>query len=163
MEKKTYFTYKFNELSDQAKEKALQYFRQDSFIGEMAWDTVKEDAKSIGLILQGTDHRDNMTGYFKDYPEDCALAIIANHGTQCETYKTAQTFLDAIEPYAELNDLTHEEEGKLQEIKEEFKRSILEDYRIMYEKEIDYQYSDSALTEMIEANDFDFLENGTLD
>lgn len=53
-----------------------------------------------------------------------------------------------------------ESEDKLQQMEEEFLQSILEDYRIMYNNQVDYEYSDEFAKETIEANEYDFTKDG---
>lgn len=64
--------------------------------------------------------------------------------------------------------LKRDEDGELylqsqdeaEKLEEEFLDSILEDYRIMLEKEIEYQESEEQVAEMMEANEYEFDENG---
>ncbi|MFA7254446.1 MAG: hypothetical protein WC107_07930 [Patescibacteria group bacterium] len=46
----TKYVYKFDELSESAKQKAIEDYRQDGFYYEW-WDAVYEDARQIGEIL----------------------------------------------------------------------------------------------------------------
>lgn len=153
METKTYTVYKFDELSEKAKERALDEFRQDSTQGEWAWDSTQEDAIQAGLKLAGT-HRNRMEGDFIKSALACASFIIENHGKKCETYKTAKAYI---------KDLKSKNDFCREEAESSFLRDILEDYRIMSEKNQEYAYSDESIIETIEANDYDFLENGKLD
>jgi hypothetical protein len=67
-----------------------------------------------------------------------------------------------------LKTLKRDEDGELylqsqdeaEKLEEEFLDSILEDYRIMLEKEIEYQESEEQVAEMMEANEYEFDENG---
>ena len=45
---------------------------------------------------------------------------------------------------------------------DEFRVSILEDYRIMLQKQYEYLCSEEAIIETIEANDYEFTEDGKL-
>lgn len=153
MKIKTYKVYKFDELSDGAKEKALNEFRNDSFFGEYPWEQTQEDAKDIGLKLHGTD-RGSMSGDFIGTALECAEKIIKEHGKKCETYKTARKYLRRLK-------LKTDEKREAAE--HEFLHDILKDYRIMSEKDQEYAYSDEAIKEAIKANEYDFLETGKLD
>jgi hypothetical protein len=81
MKTKTIEIYEFNELSESAKETALDAVRQGNY-GYDWFDFVYEDAESIGLLLTGfgLDRDRHATGIFRDNAECCALFIIDNHG-----------------------------------------------------------------------------------
>ena len=53
-------------------------------------------------------------------------------------------------------------ENKLDEMSEEFLKSLLEDYRIILENEYEYLTSKEAILETIEANDYEFTADGTI-
>ena len=153
METRTYKVFKFKELSEEGKQKALNRWRETGIDGAWAWESIKEDADQIGLELHGT-HHGSMDGDFKISAQNTLERVLKEHGKMCETYKTAkkykQSVLDGSEETAD--DDCHE-----------FKLELCEDYRIMYEKEEEYQNSDEAITETIEANDYWFTEDGKID
>lgn len=164
MRTKTIKCYQYKELSDIAKQRAKEWFLNspDDF---GAWEYMKENAKEVGIKLDGT-HRGTMEGSFTDSPLTCIEKILKNHGEQCETYKTAKKFEEKFRVCQVLirlkgeNEETQELDEKFAEEIEEFLNEILEDYRIMYEKQIEYQYSDEFVNEMMEANEYEFDENG---
>lgn len=100
--------------------------------------------------------------------EQTAHDIIKKHGEQCETYKTAADYLsrrDALimewpcddeGQYINVDEL----DAKLDDMGEDFTKSILEDYRIMLRNEYEYLQSKEAIIETIEANEYDFTEDG---
>jgi hypothetical protein len=143
--------YQYSELSDKAKEKARDWWVSGGF--DFAWDNVKEDANQAGIILEGIGRGGNMDGKFKEYAEKSAKYILANHGKACETFKTAKEYLDGLKEAGD-------DDEKREELTEEFKRSILEDYRISYENDQEYQSSEEAIAEAMEANEYDFTEAG---
>lgn len=162
--------YKFSELSEQAKQKAIKWFLCGNDFS-FAWDNVKEDAYQIGLkILSLDDHRPN-EGEFLESAESTADQILQNHGKDCETHKTAADFLkerdelvekhsDGIDKTRVSEDNEYEFDQECNELEEEFLKSILEDYRIMLNENIDYENSDEAAIEAIEANDYEFTKDG---
>jgi hypothetical protein len=173
MKTKTINLYSFAELSEEAQQKALDNLR-DINVDFEDLDT-KEDAQQIGLrIFELSDHRENK-GEFETNAENCANAILLNHGPDCETYKTAQKFLAEYLPAKKLWD-EKEEDGELvndgfpfehedaaQEIEHNFLQEILEDYRIMRNKNYEYFTGDEAVKETIEANEYFFTEDGKLE
>jgi hypothetical protein len=121
--------YKFNELSDDAKDKAIKKL----------WDIT------------------------------VANKIITDHGPDCDTFKTAKNYLTEL---TELREHANDDKDLLDEcddepdttdIDSEFLKSLLEDYRIILQKEYEYLTGKPAIIEMIEANDYEFTEDGTLD
>lgn len=164
--------YKFSELSDKAKEVALnecRYFNVD----HDWWDSTFMDAERIGLKITGfdLDRNRHCTGHFIGDALECANKILAEHGEMCETYKTAQTFIqdrDAlVEKHSDGVDLSivsedneYEFDQECDELEEEFLASLLEDYSIILQKDYEYFLSDEAVEESIEANEFEFLETG---
>lgn len=174
MKTKTINIYSFAELSDEAKDKAIESL-YDINVYYPDWDNSIEDAEQIGLkIIELSDHKQNK-GRFITNAEDCAKAIIENHGGQCETYKTANKFLDTYLSEKSAWDRTEDSEGTLIndgfpfeyedeaiELATEFLQSILEDYRIMSNENYDYLTSRGAIIETIEANGYYFTNAGKL-
>ncbi len=160
--------YKFNELTNDAKEKAINWYRNsDVMYNEFAWENAIEDAKEIGLkLISLDDHRPN-EGKFMLAANEVAQNILNNHGEMCETYKTAKEFMDEWQPvFCNYMDENHpdyesgESEDKMMELEDGFLQSLLEDYRIMYNNDIDYQNTDEYIIEEIEANEYEFTKDG---
>ena len=158
--------YQYSELSEKAKERARHWYLEglDTYY---VWEDLKADAKSVGLILYGTNNRGNMKGGFEKSAEDCAKRIIAEHGEKCETYKTAAKFVEDRKKIfsAHADDecetgLTFKGDNALGELEDEFLCEICEDYRINLEKEYEYQSSEECITENMAANEYEFDENG---
>lgn len=161
METRTYTVYKFNELSDEGKQKAINEWRDHGNDTEFCWEDTKEDAKHIGLRLDGTD-RGSMTGDFIVSADECIKLILSEHGKKCETYKTAVQYKKELKEAEKEYYKTGSEQAK-EEIQGEFLRSILEDYRIISEKDIEYRNSDECIIETLEANDYSFTADGKID
>jgi hypothetical protein len=161
--------YQFDELTETAKEKAIDnniYINVD----DEWWESTYEDAERIGIKITGFDIDRGSFCEGKFIEDVCFTAhkIIEEHGEVCETYKTAEAFLKERDeivdtaPKDENGDFENEWEldEKLNDIEDEFKKSILEDYRIMLTKEYEYLTSRKAIIDTIEANDLEFTEDG---
>lgn len=148
MKQVTINTYTFNELSESAKEKARDWYKESALDFEW-WDFIYEDVKTVGLkiISFDLDRNRHAKGSFIDSAKDCAERIIKEHGEPCETYKTAKAFLK-----------DYKEDNEDQE--NEFLDSILEDFSIILQKESDYMQSNEYIDENILCNEYTFLENG---
>lgn len=167
--KKEITVFKFSELSDRAKEKARDGYREGALDYEW-WDTVYEDAKNIGLKITGFDlgRGSYVEGSFTKSADDVAKLILEDHGKDTETYKDARDFLaDQEKKWAKEKEEEDEDEDKIygevsEEDEEEFLKTLCEDYRIILEKEMEYLTSNEAIDESIEANEPEFNEDGTL-
>ena len=162
--------YKFNELSEEAKEKAVQNL-YDINVDYEWWCHTYEDAEQIGLKITGfdLDRNRHATGDLLLSAAEVAQNILNNHGEQCSTCQTAQSFLDTFTPlFAEYMDETsehyesYEREQELNDLETEFLNELLEDYSIMLQNESEYLTSEEAIIETIEANEYEFLGNGEL-
>lgn len=161
--------YKFSELSEEAQQKAIDSLYDINVFFDW-WDSTYEDAERAGIKITGFDiDRGNYCeGEFIEGPEHTAHKIIDDHGQDCETYKTAEQYLKERDELintaqkdedGEFTD-EHELDNKLDDLDAEFLKSILEDYRIILSKEWDYLTSKEAIIETIEANDYEFTEDG---
>lgn len=174
MQTKTYTVYKFDELTDKGKEKALDNLR-DINIDHEWWDCTYEDAATIGLRITsfGLDRDRHAEGEFMVLGggEQCAGLIMAEHGEQCPTYKTAAAYLKELEQvsakYPNREDNDHEDYEAHTEaaglLEDEFLNDLLEDYSVMLQNEYEYLCSDESIKETIEANDYEFTEDGKID
>lgn len=157
----------FDELSEKAKQKAINDHRSSGTCGEFVWSDTKEEAKRIGLKIQSLN--DYRFAGFIESAQATAKLILTEHGEMCDTYKTAQNFISEC---AELREKA-EREGKdgdedywfaeeTEELETEFLKSLLQDYQTIYNKDIEYQESDEAIIETINANNYEFTEDGEL-
>lgn len=169
MKTKTINLYSFSELSEDAKQKAIENL-WDINVDFSDWDNTIEDAKEIGLTIKKlSDHNQNK-GDFISNAENCAKLILSSHGEHCNTYNSAKEFLDKYLPAKEIWDANEdnesfpfEYENEATELSEDFLHSLLEDYRIKRNKDYEYLTSEDAIIEAIEANEYTFTEDGKLE
>jgi len=164
--------FEFDELSDSAKEKARDWYRQGALDYDW-WDSTYDDAERIGLKLTSfdLDRNRHACGHFLNDAAEVAKAIIREHGDKCETHKTAKAFLtdldklnadcEAEDGHDETNVLFEEWQDKRETLKGDFLKSILEDYAILLQDESEYLMSDEAVDETIRANEYTFTKDGT--
>ncbi len=164
VKQRTINVYTFDELNDKAKEKARDWFREGDFsVSQDAFDYAQEDAEQIGLrivSLRPTGIQGNNEGRFITTARECAEKILKNHGESCETFTTARAYLKDIDALELDEDGEFINEDEADELTKEFKYSLLEDYRIMFEKEEEYHNSDEIVDENILANEYEFDEQG---
>jgi hypothetical protein len=165
--------YDFNELSESAQDKAIDNIRTINNEYYEWWDSIYEDAETIGLCLTGfgLDRNRHAKGYFIDGAECCAHFIVDNHGETCETYKTATAYLkdrDKIIESAPIDadgefESEYNLDCELNDLDAEFLRSILEDYSRMLQREYEYRDSKEYLLEAIACNEYTFTEYGKIE
>jgi hypothetical protein len=164
--------YKFSELPDDAKDKAIEWYASASCHDEW-WQNTYEDAESVGIKIKGFDcDRGNKIdgAIINCSARECAEAIKKSHGDTCETYKLADAFLIARDkivdeaPRDENGDFESEYDldAALDEIEAEFERAILEEYLSILRREYDFVTSREYIIDAIEANEYEFTEEGKI-
>lgn len=157
--------FQFEELDDKAKDKARDWFRQGNDF-DFEWDCIREDAKTIGLKLTAWDNGRYAQGEIISSCPEVSESILSEHGDECETYKTALKYkhdleaLDLKYPYEDIEDRDLKYDDEREELDSEFLKSLLEDYRIILDKQHDYINSDEAVDENILANEYEFTKEG---
>ena len=156
--------YKFNELSDDAKQKAIQQYA-DIQVDYDWWDFILDDAKRYGLKISEFDtYRRNIDISYEDDPQDVAMAILKDWGEGTGLYNLAEYYLGS---YNELAAVYNEEDDELSDtddiiaLNDEFLQRLGEEFLSMLISEYEWRTSDESIAECIEANDFEFYENGT--
>lgn len=163
--------YKFNELSEDAKQKALEacaYYNVDTDWYQYTY----EDAESIGLKITGFDiDRKHITGERVDSFSEIAELIIKNHGKDCGTYKLADEFLNEwtklVANHSDgisINKVAEDKEAEFDELADDLEKyytnSLLEEYLIILSHEYEHLTSKEAIIETIEANEYEFTQDG---
>lgn len=154
--------YQFGELSPEAQKKVIDKHAAIN-VSDSWWDSTYEDAKNAGLKLTSfdLDRNRHAKGEFILSPAECAEKIITEHGTQCETHKTAKDFISALEALTgQHENIEDVNEDEIEFLEDAFLKSILEDYSIILQEESEYLQSEQAIKETIEANEYDFTEEG---
>lgn len=153
--------YKFDELSDKARQHAMENYREiysEVMGSEDCWNIVDSDAKGIGIeIICIDDHK----GKFTEGAMYTANKIVALYKEDCETHRAAQTFLFRFD---ELEKDEHGGPGAAayDDLRNAFLKDLLKDYRYRLNQEYEYQNSDKMITENILANGAEFDEDGKM-
>ena len=161
---KVYKVYSFDELDEKGKERVLRNLSESNVENEW-WEAVYDDAEEAGIKLTefDIDRGQIIKGDFLLSAVDVAQKIVNDHGKDCETHKTAQKYLNERERIVAVEDEDGEiDESVYEDIDKEFKHEILEDYLIMLRHEYEYQTSEEAVRETIEANEYEFTADGEI-
>lgn len=154
-------TYKFSELSDDAKKKAIEK-HWDKMIEWDWWEFIYEDAKRIGLKINGFDvYRKSIDITYQDDPEDVANTILKEYGHSMDILNLATEY---IARYKQIEQLVDEDEilpsDELEQLNEDFLHDLGECFLIFLNSEYEWRTSDEAIGEELEINDYDFTADG---
>ena len=152
--------YKFDELSDKAKNNAVEHL-YDINVDYDWWDFLYKDAANIWLTITEFDayYRHEINGKFENDAVTIARKIREDHGKKTVTHRTAVKFLAA---YRKLKKAEKEELTNDDDMVTEFRHELLSDYLRMLREEYEYRTSREVIIETIEANDYDFTIDGKL-
>ena len=163
--------YQFYELSESGKEKAIESC-YDLNVDFEWWEQVYEDAGQAGIKITAFDiDRGSYCELdFIDSGAEVAHYIIDNHGEMCDTHQTAKEYLTKRDetvkaaPLDENMDFVDQWEldQELDELREDFKKAIAEEYLSILRQEYEYLTSEAAIIETIEANEYEFTAEGDL-
>jgi hypothetical protein len=158
METITLNLYKFSELSEDAKKKAIEK-HCDINVDYQWWECIQWDARNtIGIEIEEFDlyHRTIKAIYVED-AQDVATNIMDNWGQDTDIYKIASAFL---EEYTNLVTNDDPSASDIEDREEEFLNQLGEEYLSLLDKEYDWLTSDEAIADTLEINEYTFLENG---
>ena len=165
--------YSFNELSEQAKQRALELL-YDINVDYGWWSFTYEDAKNVGISIKGSDlyTREIKIELYED-AYHVSNKIIKEHGSSTETYQIAYQYIkdydnlvkkysDGINTDIVREDNEYEFDKELEDLEHEFINEIGSEYLSILNNEYEYLTSNEAIIETIEANSYEFTESGGL-
>ncbi len=187
METRTYKVYKFKELPEDVQEKAIDGLYDINV--DFPWydsDLYGETAKKYGITINMRDvtfdlDRENFVAFdtfdhsyshktpgakkwvcpiaVMDEKKFCKVAGVKHREEGCITIDHHHHGGGCISNFVRVDEYTSKEEEKLQAALEEMLSEILDQLH----KDYDYLTSRAAIMETIEANDYDFTEDGKID
>lgn len=162
----------FDELSEEAQQKAIDNNR-DINTGHEWWEWDYEDAANIGLKITSfdLDRNKGADGRLRWGSMEVARKITEEHGEKCQTHITAKNFLkewgdlvlqhsNGVETDIVAEENAYEFDKDADGLEEEFLKNLLSDYADILQKQYEYLYSDEAIKETIQANAYEFTEDG---
>ena len=155
--------YKFKELDKQTKEKVIENYRYINVEDTFWYDWIKEDFIRLGLEIQGFDiGSGNAVKIYIDNLEETSKSILHEFGDSVAIKQTAKNYLDEYEKiqanFKEDEDIEREVELLDEQYEKEYSEDILSYLRSNY----DWETSDEAIINTIEANEYDFTIDGKI-
>lgn len=166
MRQETINLYSFEELSIEAKEKAVESLQFINVEHEW-WDSVYDDARNVGLKITSfdIDRASYAVVEAKDDFIDVARCILKDWGEECDMHKIASEYVKEWDLWSstvgdtEWGDSAIE---NLDEIDQEFKNQLSEYYLASLRKECDWRCSESEIIETIVDNEYEFTIDGKM-
>jgi len=155
--------YKFEELDKQTKEKVIDNYRNINVEDFQWYDWIKDDFNRLGLEIQEFDlgRRNYVKIYIENF-EDTSNYIIEEFGDSVAIKQTAKNYINEYEKiqanFKEDEDIEREVELLDEQYEKEYSEDILSYLRANYE----WETSDEAVINTIEANDYDFTTEGKI-
>ena len=153
--------YQFDELSDKAKGKARDWYRE-SIADWDWWDFLYDDAQEIGMEIKDFDLcRRDISGKLTMTVRDCVKAIMEQHGKKTDTRKLADEYAVGLVTSRLLGEEQDDDEDDL-DVSEAFRDDLLKIYLHLLQEEYDGMNSDEYIDEHIMANEYEFEADGSL-
>ena len=159
--------YQFNELSEKSKERALNELRHIN-VEDTWWNCSCETFSEFGVVIEAFDFykRTISLGFKKDITDICdkfAYEWNTNQiGELCKAYLKNRH--KEISVFQKLIDAQLCLDASNQDVLEDMENVFIKDleYAILNWLNDEYEYllSDDAIVDTIEANEYDFTENG---
>lgn len=164
--------YKFDELSDEAKEKALNNLRHIN-VGWNWCHSVLNKANELGIVITSIDLEfGSIDGFLKEEIPTVADNIIKNYSKDSQLYNIAicykNKYREIIKQYDGSTDIvlewknTETIEKEIDDLEKEFSREVLKAYLAEIRDEYDYQVSNEAVKDTIRKKGYLFTESGEL-
>lgn len=163
--------YHFSELNERGQKKAVAD-HQDFNVNYSWWDSIYEDAKTVGLKITGFE-LDRTCYCTAEYTEDAlytARQVTHHHGEKTGTYETTVEFqfrrdqIVATWPKDENGEYerVYELDTALDEVEEHYLKAMCRQYLHILDHEYDYLTSDEVIAESLAANGYWFTADGKI-
>ena len=155
--------YKYEELDKQTREKVIENYRYINVEDTFWYDWIKEDFSRLGLEIQEFDL--NNPNYAKIYInnfEDTSKNIIEEFGDNVLIKQTAKNYIDEYNKIQANFKDDEDIERELEILDEEYEKEYSEDILSYLKANYEWEISDEAITNTIEANDYDFTTEGKI-
>ena len=165
--------YTFDELSEEAKRKAIEKL-YDINVDHDWWWCIYDDAEMIGCKISGFDLDRRLIEFDNEKDvETVAQLVLKNHGIGADTNRLADTYLhdrkNLVEKFSDgvKTDIVTEEneydfDQECDDLDREFINQLGERYLTMLRDDYEYHTSDEAIIETIKCNEYEFTQDGKI-
>ena len=154
--------YKFDELDEQTKERVIDNYRFINVEDTFWYDSIQEEFDELGISITAFNlDRNTATIEIGDF-QITSIKIIEEFGDNVLIKQTAKNYLDE---YNKIESNFEDDEDcfiELEKLDEEYEKEYSEDILSYLRSSYDWEISDEAITETIEANDYDFTTEGKI-
>ena len=155
--------YKFEELDKQTQEKVIENYRYINVEDTLWYDFIKVDFNRLGLDIQAFDlDRGNYAKIYIDNFEETSNNIIDEFGDSVPIKQTAKNYIDEYNKIQANFKNDEDIERELEILDEEYQKEYSEDILSYLKAEYEWEITDQAIIETIEANDYDFTTEGKI-
>ena len=155
--------YKFEELDKQTKEKVINNYRYINVEDTFWYDFIQDEFNRLGLEIRSCDlDRGSFAEIHIEDFEDTSNNIIDEFGDNVPIQQTAKNYIDEYNKIQANFKEDEDIERELEILDEKYQREYSVDILSYLREEYDYQISDEAIIETIEANDYNFTWNGEI-
>ena len=156
-------THSYNELPENIKEKVMEKHYDINVSHFDWWDFLEYELKEmwLELISFDIDHY-KCELKFINGGHEIADYIINNHGENCDTYKNASLYLENRDEIVNNSIDEYEMDIALDDLRDEFKKDLEEDYLVMLRNNYEYLTSEESIKEALIANEYDFTIDGNI-
>jgi hypothetical protein len=155
--------YRFEELDKQTKEKVIENYRYINVDNTFWYDCIKEEFNSLGLEIRSFDlDRGSFAEIHIEDFEETSKNIIEEFGDNVPIQKTAKNYIDEFNKIQANFKEDEDIERELEILDEKYQREYSEDILSYLRSSYDWEISDEAIYQTIEANDYDFTTDGKI-
>jgi len=153
--------YKFDELTEDAKRKAIQRLNDINTNFDW-WEYIYEYAEEVGIEIIGFNiDNGDISIKFEESIEKTMKLITSNHIENADAYKLAKQYLSERKQLEQqFNGINLED--KLSWVDPEFTEQLGKCYLKILQEDYDYRTNDETIADTIQANDYEFTEDGNL-
>ena len=144
--------YTYDELSDSAKDKAVDDHNDINIEDDFWYEHISDELLEYGAILVEFDiYRDKIGIDFGDCGE-FASKVMENHGNHTDAYILSMNFLNDL--------MTACDDDTIEETSREYANAMSQEYLKILRDSYEYAMSNESIVETIIANEYEFLASG---
>ena len=156
--------YKFDELDKQTREKVIENYRYINVENIDWYNYISYDFNRLGLEIHAFDigRRNHIDVMIWDTLEKTSKLILQEFGDSVAIKQTAKNYIDEFNKIQANFKEDKDIERELEILDEQYEKEYQEEIISYINNSYDWETSDEAVINTIEANDYDFTTNGKI-